>query len=139
MCPFHLRCISVNKGQSVNFVLSQNSRAFSNNFEHKCHIHDSNRSELRQCSVKMGRCRSVCGNSCIDGAMMSGRVAIHWDAHMTDTRRCRLVCHACGGPIWSRDSMDEQVLGFSNVNLIVQHHAYIRAQAEVLQESRRQR
>ena len=35
--------------------------------------------------------------------------------------------------------MDEQVLGLFQADLIVQHHAYIRAQAEVLQERRRQR
>jgi len=81
MHPFHLRCVSVNQGQSVNVGLSQNSSSI---FEHKCHIHDSYRSELRQYSVKMGRCRSVCGNSGVDGAMMSVRVAMYWDADMTD-------------------------------------------------------
>ncbi|XP_021347872.1 uncharacterized protein LOC110446863 [Mizuhopecten yessoensis] len=35
--------------------------------------------------------------------------------------------------------MNEQVLGLFQADLIVQHHAYIRAQAEVLQERRRQR
>ncbi|WAR08362.1 hypothetical protein MAR_018320 [Mya arenaria] len=35
--------------------------------------------------------------------------------------------------------MDEQVLGFFQADLIVQHHAFIRAQAEVLQERRRQK
>ena len=34
--------------------------------------------------------------------------------------------------------MDEQVLGFFQADLIFEHHAYIRTQAEVLQERRRQ-
>ena len=42
-------------------------------------------------------------------------------------------------PVQSRDSMDEQVLGLFNADLIVEHHAYIRAQAVVLQERSRQR
>ena len=34
--------------------------------------------------------------------------------------------------------MDEQVLGFFQADLIFEHHAYIRTQAEVLQERSRQ-
>ena len=98
MAPFHLGCVSVNQGRSVNFGLSQSDAELFEHFrtisKHKCHINDSNRSELRQYSVKMGRCRSVCGNSCVDGAMMRVRVAMHWDAHRTDIRRCGLVCDA---------------------------------------------
>ncbi|WAR28414.1 hypothetical protein MAR_014118 [Mya arenaria] len=91
----------------------------------------------------MGLCRSVCGNSCADGAMMSVRVAMHWDAHRTDIRRC-YVMEGLGWSnlvktVQSSDSMDEQVLGLFQADLIVQYHAYIRAQAEVLQERRRQR
>ena len=42
-------------------------------------------------------------------------------------------------PVQSRDSMDEQVLGLFKADLIVEHHAYLRAQAVVLQERSRQR
>ncbi|WAQ98978.1 MGAP-like protein [Mya arenaria] len=42
-------------------------------------------------------------------------------------------------PVQPRDRIDEHVLGHFQADLIVQHHAYIHAQAEVLQERRRQR
>ena len=98
MFPFHLRCVSVSQSWSVNFGLSQSDAEhfehFPTEMSHPRFISVIVTSVLRQYSVNMGRCRSVCGNSCVDGAMMRVRVAMHWDAHRTDIRRCGLVCEA---------------------------------------------
>mgnify|MGYP007133521651 CR=1 FL=1 len=77
--------VSIRVGQLMLGIF-QHFRTFSNTW------HKSYRSELRQYSIKMGRGRSVCGIWWVDGAMMSVRVAMHWDAHKTD--RCGLMCDA---------------------------------------------